>query len=228
MGTIIVDQTTGQLTVEGVDAGQLRDVAGDLLGEPAMVNCGRPLDVMQLSADDEGLGPRVWVHSIYHGSVVEGPGRRSVLQVQGCPIRCPGCYVPQTHNMTDGVLLSLDAIELALLSRDGAEPRDGVTILGGEPFAQPFAMAELVRRLKARGVHVLVYTGYVLDDLLTSQNEDIQSVLGSIDMLIDGPFKRDLTEGAGEWRGSTNQRLLYNWSGSWVEAGKAAVGVNDG
>ena len=32
--------------------------------------------------------PVLRVASLYHASVVEGPGRRSVLQVQGCPLRC--------------------------------------------------------------------------------------------------------------------------------------------
>jgi hypothetical protein len=31
-----------------------------------------------------------------------------------------------------------------------------------------------------------------------------------IDLLIDGPYIQELADGAGEWRGSRNQRLIEN------------------
>ncbi|MGD0006352.1 MAG: 4Fe-4S cluster-binding domain-containing protein, partial [Anaerolineaceae bacterium] len=30
-------------------------------------------------------------------SLVNGPGKRSVVWVQGCTLNCPGCFNPQTH-----------------------------------------------------------------------------------------------------------------------------------
>ena len=45
--------------------------------------------------------------------------------------------------------------------------RDGVTVLGGEPMAQPGGLAALLGRLKERGMHTVVYTGYTLEALAT-------------------------------------------------------------
>ena len=106
--TCIVDPTTGALTVEGLDRAGWAALAGDLTGPPHEVNCARPAagNDGPLFSRDGGLGGApgaasesertLRVARIYHGSVVDGPGRRSVVQVQGCPIRCPGfIYSPR-------------------------------------------------------------------------------------------------------------------------------------
>ncbi|MBI4496631.1 MAG: radical SAM protein [Chloroflexi bacterium] len=149
------------------------------------------------------------VARIYHASVVDGPGCRSVLQLQGCPIRCPGCYVPETHDPDGGVALSVDDVVTALLHPSGT-PRDGVTVLGGEPLFQPQGLAALLRELKAAGIHTVVYSGYTLEALARRREPEVHEVLRLTDLLVDGPFVRSRATGAGEWRGSRNQRLIPN------------------
>jgi anaerobic ribonucleoside-triphosphate reductase activating protein len=200
--------------MEGVEAAGLRAVVGDLLPPPRPVNCARPLP--------GGVSPRpltpaatmaaatsmlLRVARIYHGSVVDGPGRRSVVQVQGCPLRCPGCYVLDTHDPAGGVLLTVPNVLAAVLDPAGA-PRDGVTVLGGEPFAQPVGLAALLRGLKAQRIHTTVYSGYTVDALRARQEHGIRQALTLTDLLIDGPFVAAVSDGAGEWRGSRNQRLI--------------------
>ena len=87
-------------------------------------------------------------------------------------------------------------------------PRDGVTVLGGEPFLQPAGLAALLRELKGCGQHVTVYSGYTLEELRARPETTVQEALVHTDLLIDGPFIAALTQGAGEWRGSTNQRFI--------------------
>ena len=103
--------------------------------------------------------------------------------------------------MPEGALVQL------LLDPSG-EPRDGVTILGGEPFLQPVGLAALLGRIKARGVHTTVYTGYTLEALARRPEPAVRAALQLTDLLIDGPFVAALAQGAGEWRGSRNQRLI--------------------
>jgi anaerobic ribonucleoside-triphosphate reductase activating protein len=87
---------------------------------------------------------------------------------------------------------------------------DGVTVLGGEPFDQPSPVAELVSRLKRSGLHITVYSGYTLEELIGRRDPNIDFVLTHLDLLIDGPFLRQHGQKAGEYRGSRNQRLFGN------------------
>lgn len=215
--TLIRDTATGKMVVEGLSAEELDEVAGDLVAPPRELNCARPLDVVTIvraTVADVTDGPALRVHKLYHGSVVEGPGRRSVLMVSGCSVRCPGCYVKDTWETRGGGAMSVAAAVAALLDPVG-EPRDGVTLLGGEPLDQPDAVAELMRELKARGQHIVLYSGYTLEVLARRSEPSVREALCLADILIDGPFVPRLSDGAGEWRGSRNQRVIP-LPGLWV------------
>ena len=205
--TWICDPATGELTVEGVTAEEARALIGDLLPPPRPLNCARPRISPPLPSPIPSVGPVLRVYRIYHGSVVDGPGRRSVCQVAGCTHHCPLCYLPETHDPNGGVALGIGEVLNALLDPAG-EPRDGITVTGGEPFQQPSALAALLTTLKARGIHVMVYTGYTLEALLRRSEPEIRAALACTDLLCDGPFVAALAEGAGEWRGSRNQSLI--------------------
>lgn len=207
--TWILDPTNGNLTVEGLTAQEAAVLVADLLPSDRSIDCARPLATAALPRPGRTDGPTLQVARIYHGSVVEGPGRRSVLQVQGCPIRCPACSVPWTHDPSGGVNLSVDQIVEELLDPIG-EPRDGITILGGEPLAQPVGLVALLRDLKDRGMHVVVYSGYTLEALVRRREAAIHDALHLTDLLVDGPFVASLADRAGEWRGSRNQRIILN------------------
>ena len=92
--------------------------------------------------------------------------------------------------------------------------RDGVTILGGEPFAQPLALYLLVDALRCRqaDLHITVYTGFTIEALRRHDDPHINAVLGpaGVDLLIDGPYVKALASTAGPWTGSSNQRVLYH------------------
>lgn len=146
----------------------------------------------------------------YHSSQIDGPGLRSVARFQGCPIHCDGCYVPQTWSFGDGTAVAIDALADALL--DPAYDRDGVTIIGGEPFAQPAALNALIGELRGRdpALNVCVYSGFTLEALRMRHDPDIDGVLASINILIDGPFVKKLNHGSlNPYTGSSNQRVHY-------------------
>jgi len=128
----ILDPTTGDLVVEGLEAEEALALAGDLLLDPEDLNCARPLQIRALPEFDAAGGPSLRVAGLWHASVVEGPGRRSVLACQGCNLGCRGCFVPQTHPFDSGAVVPVDALVQLLLDPSG-EPRDGVSVLGGEP-----------------------------------------------------------------------------------------------
>ncbi len=116
--------------------------------------------------------------------------------------------MPETHDPRGGVALAISEVVELLLEEQGA-PRDGITVLGGEPFLQPEGLAALLGALKERGLHVTLYTGYTLEALRARAESVVDEALALTDILIDGPFVAQLSRGAGEWRGSTNQRIIF-------------------
>lgn len=205
--TWLIDRATGDLVVEGLTIEEAAALAADLLPSAQTVNCARPLTSLPLTQPETVKGVTLQVAQIYHGSLVEGPGRRSVVQVQGCPIRCPGCYVPETHNPTGGITMSVADVLAEVLDPVGA-PRDGVTVLGGEPFFQPVGLLALLQALRTQRLHTVVYTGYRLEVLARRPELEVRAALELTDLLIDGPFVASLSDDAGEWLGSRNQRVI--------------------
>lgn len=144
-------------------------------------------------------------------SIVDGPGLRFTVFFQGCPHHCPGCHNQSTLDFNGGTEVSVGQV----LDEIARNPLlSGVTLSGGEPFAQPEAMAALAEGVKARGLHLVVYSGYTYEELLdkaagpTARAEAIRQTLGLADWLVDGPFiqeKRDLRLA---FRGSGNQRII--------------------
>lgn len=140
-------------------------------------------------------------------SIVDGPGMRFTVFVQGCPHHCPGCHNPQTHDFAGGHLADPQKIVDAVLADPLAK---GVTFSGGEPFCQAKALAQIGARIVEAGKDIVVYTGYTLEKLLQmgEENPDILNLLAMTDLLVDGPYiaeQRDLTL---QFRGSGNQRLI--------------------
>ncbi|MCD8020880.1 MAG: anaerobic ribonucleoside-triphosphate reductase activating protein [Clostridiales bacterium] len=140
-------------------------------------------------------------------SIVDGPGLRFVVFVQGCPHHCKGCHNPQTHSFTEGYIESVDYIfrqyqENPLLA--------GITFTGGEPFCQPEPLAALGRMVQAVGGHVMTYTGYVYEDLLemSKNNPAVSHLLSVTNQLVDGPYVEDLRVLTLPFRGSSNQRII--------------------
>ncbi|BCJ74590.1 hypothetical protein CS0771_41340 [Catellatospora sp. IY07-71] len=134
---------------------------------------------------------------------VLGPGRRYVVWVQGCPLDCAGCVSPQWIPDEGGTDLGVE--ELAATIAESAV--DGLTLSGGEPFAQAEALVELVAAVRRRrDLSVMSYTGFVLERLRSHGTAAQRALLGMLDILVDGPYVRRLHADL-RWRGSSNQRV---------------------
>ena len=212
--TIIVDASKGVLAVEDdpkLNAAALAELI-EQFGAPQPLACARPLEIITpqpATAEEQATEVCVRINGFYHNSLTEGPGRRSSVLFQFCPLRCKGCYVPHLHDAAGGVLIS--ARRLADLLLNEMHERDGVTILGGEPFAQPAGLLALVRELRSKNCpHIVCYSGYTLDALSekAARQSLIADVLNEIDVLIDGAYVESLAPDAGLWTGSGNQRVI--------------------
>jgi len=135
---------------------------------------------------------------------VLGPGERAVLWVQGCPRRCPGCHNPEFAPFIDAEWISVNELFNRIVSIKNIE---GITISGGEPFMQSHALAKLAHMIKDTGLSVMVYSGFTLEELKSGIVPYAGELLGTIDLLIDGSFMKELPTSK-LWRGSDNQRLI--------------------
>lgn len=138
-------------------------------------------------------------------SIVDGPGLRYTVFVQGCPHHCEGCHNPQTHDFSGGTEMTVDA----LLTDLGRYPYlKGVTFSGGEPFCQAEGLYQLGAALKAQGRSLMAFSGYTFEELRAQSDPYVGKLLGLLDLLVDGRFV--LAERSLElrFRGSSNQRVL--------------------
>jgi anaerobic ribonucleoside-triphosphate reductase activating protein len=145
---LTLDAATGVVLLEAPDRvpRRIRDELTHLLGPAAEVGCARPLRLLPPPlARDEDMGAQLCVRTsgYVHNSLTDGPGRRTSVLLTGCSLACPGCWVPQLHSTAAGALVPVGLLANALL--DAAHERDGVSILGGEPFQQPEGLLGLVR-----------------------------------------------------------------------------------
>lgn len=144
------------------------------------------------------------IAGLVNDSIVDGPGLRLTVFTQGCPHRCPGCHNPQSHDFEGGELRDTD--EILEMMRDNVL-LNGITLSGGEPFAQPEACTALARGAHQFGLSVWCYTGYTFETLLKGDTH-WQELLKEIDVLVDGPFILSQRTLDAHFRGSSNQRIL--------------------
>lgn len=139
-------------------------------------------------------------------SIVDGPGLRYAVFTQGCSHGCPGCHNPESHDPAGGTVVNIDDI-IVDIRKNGLS--QGVTLSGGDPFEQPAACAELARRVRDElRLGIWAYTGYLYEDLASSDDPAVHELLDSVDVLVDGPFVESLKSYALLWKGSSNQRVI--------------------
>ena len=88
-----------------------------------------------------------------------------------------------------------------------ADPFANVTFTGGDPMYQPEGFAELARAIRERTEKTIwCYTGFTFETLVNNPRQ--RPLLELVDVLVDGPFIKDLRDEDLLFRGSKNQRLI--------------------
>jgi anaerobic ribonucleoside-triphosphate reductase activating protein len=136
---------------------------------------------------------------------VNGPGWRAAVWVQGCTIRCAGCFNPHTHpheprQLWDPELLAAQLMTTAV---------EGLSLLGGEPFEQAAACALLARAARQRGASVVTYSGYTWAFLQRSSLPEVRALLDATDLLLAGPYVASRANDGRGWHGIDNQEFVF-------------------
>lgn len=99
-----------------------------------------------------------YIHSVESMGLLDGPGVRAVVFLQGCPLRCRYCHNPDTQ-MGGGTVVTAEELTARLLRfRPYFQRGGGVTFSGGEPLMQPEFLAEMLCRLHQAGIHTCLDT----------------------------------------------------------------------
>lgn len=139
-------------------------------------------------------------------SIVDGPGLRYAVFVQGCSHGCPGCHNPESQPCGGGAVRPIRDVVAEIAANKLVQ---GVTVSGGEPFEQAAACAELARQVRELGLGVWTYSGYRYEQLEAGiPDPAARDLLDQTDVLVDGPFVQAQHSFDLKWRGSRNQRLI--------------------
>jgi len=144
------------------------------------------------------------ISNIIYDTSADGPGLRHSIYVQGCDLNCPGCHNPSARpsNPKVGAYYHIDELCLEL-AKDAHI--SGISVLGGEPSLQSYAVARFITLYKTLQPKktVWLWSGRTYEYLLAH----CPTILEHVDVLVDGPYvesKRcDLP-----YRGSSNQRVI--------------------
>lgn len=142
------------------------------------------------------------VMNIAYSTSVDGVGLRNSLYLAGCPLRCPGCHNKQAWDINNGTWQSIEEV-CNQLNVD----KFNISILGGEPLMQYEGVLELCKMIKERYPNktIWMWSGYTLEYI----KEHYSKILEYLDVLVDGPFIKELAEPNLRWKGSSNQNVIY-------------------
>lgn len=118
------------------------------------------------------------VHSMESMGLVDGPGIRTVVFLQGCNLRCQYCHNPDTWDLDGGKEMSAQEIANKVKRfKPYFKDTGGVTFSGGEPLLQKDFLLEMLKLCKAENIHTCVDTaGYA--------KGDFSDILKYIDLIL--------------------------------------------
>lgn len=138
----------------------------------------------------------------------EGPGLRFALWVQGCPLRCADCCNQEMLSFAGGTPTTVADI-LLQISAARRQDIEGITLLGGEPFAHAGPLASLARNVREQGLSVMIFSGFTLQQLQAQSDAGVAELLAWTDLLVDGPYDRTQPDTTRRWIGSRNQQIHF-------------------
>ena len=100
-----------------------------------------------------------YIHSVETFGLVDGPGVRYIIFLQGCAMRCQYCHNPETWAFTkDTASTPQEAFTAAYRYRNYWRGNGGLTISGGEPLLQLDFVSEVFRLAHAKKVQTALDT----------------------------------------------------------------------
>ena len=160
------------------------------------------------------------ISNVKYFCTVNGEGVRTAVFVSGCNQHCKGCFNPISWDFNYGLDFD-EKLKEKIFTSVEPEYINGISVLGGEPLdaKNQEGVLELLKDFRKKfgnSKTIWVWTGYVYGKNLP-HTEFTDELLKLVDVLVDGPFVRELKDLTLKFRGSSNQRILHNVNGNLVE-----------
>lgn len=141
--------------------------------------------------------------------VTNGPGVRTTIFVSGCTHNCEDCFNKELQDFEHGDLWT-DKTEDEFVKYLSNPMVVGINVLGGEPLQQTMddSLVKLLKRIKKEFPEktIWLWTGDLFEEAM--ENDKKKKIIEYVDVLIDGPFKKELRNIKLKYRGSENQRVI--------------------
>lgn len=147
------------------------------------------------------------IHSIETFGLVDGPGVRYVIFMQGCHMRCKFCHNADTWKIKKPDQIAEVVLKKALRYRPYWKDTGGITVSGGEPLLQIDFLIELFTLAKKEGIHTTLDTcgqPFTFEESFFSKFKQLMSVTDLV--LLD--IKHLDEKAHKELTGHTNENIL--------------------
>ena len=101
------------------------------------------------------------INSIESFGLVDGPGLRCLVFMNGCKLRCKYCHNPEMWCMQASNYTVSELVTKILRYKPYFKNNGGVTFSGGEPLLQAPFLVEVMKELKKENVHICLDTSGV-------------------------------------------------------------------
>ncbi len=132
------------------------------------------------------------IHSIESMGTLDGPGVRTVVFMQGCPLRCVYCHNPDTWKPEEGRSIAADELFRQIIKyKPYFNNSGGVTFSGGEPLLQSEFIARVMKLCRENHIHTALDTsGCIVSEQAMEVLSLSDLILLDIKMLTDELYQK--------------------------------------
>lgn len=152
------------------------------------------------------------VASVTSTDINNGIGFRTTIWISGCQHKCPGCHNEELWRYDVGKPLNSPEIIDCIINETKHSYIDGITLSGGDPlYHDDHALEDLILFLKTfksilPNKTIWLYTGFLYEYVI--HRDLIRQIFSLVDVIVDGPYIKELRDITLPFRGSSNQRII--------------------
>lgn len=110
--------------------------------------------------------------------LLDGPGIRTVVFLNGCPLRCKYCHNPETWQIKENNYTPQELVKKLKKNIPYYKTsKGGVTFSGGEPLMQIKYLTQVAKLLKKENIHIAL-------DTSGQTNKNVKELLKYIDLVL--------------------------------------------